>query len=183
MKPRRLSLPAVLAIGLIPATSGTLAMPAIPQVAATPGPSSAAPADEAAMLGQYRWQLSTATDASGKRIDVLFARPERPLQLDFADGRLRIGNVCNVLGAGYSIVDGRLQLTPMMHTMMMCANPSLMAMESAINDRLHDRPRLGLLMAGSTPHLRLVTDSGDTLVFVGRPKAETRGGAPDNAGH
>lgn len=169
MKLHRFPLSALLAVGLALASAGALAAPAAPQTAASPGQAGAPPSGESAMLSQYRWQLSTATDASGKRIDVLFARPDRPLQLDFANGRMHIVNVCNVLAAGYYIVDGRLQLTPMVHTMMMCANPSLMAMEAAINDRLHGRPRLSLQATGAGARLRLVTDSGDTLVFVGRP--------------
>lgn len=166
MKPRRFPLSPLFAVALALASAGA---PATPQTAAAPDQAGAAPPSEAAMLSQYHWQLSTATDAGGKRLDVLFARPDRPLQLDFTDGRLHIVNVCNVLTAGYYIADGRLQLTPMVHTMMMCANPSLMAMEAAINDRLHDRPRLSLQATGGGARLRLVTDGGDTLVFVGRP--------------
>jgi hypothetical protein len=55
----------------------------------TAASSNAPPASPASpdILTRYHWQLHDAVDNSGKRLDALFGLPDRPLQLDFADGR------------------------------------------------------------------------------------------------
>jgi hypothetical protein len=55
----------------------------------TPLPPEAA----AEALPRYHWQLADARDARGKRVDTLFVRRDAPVQLDFVDGRLAIGNL------------------------------------------------------------------------------------------
>ncbi|MGC1547743.1 MAG: DUF4377 domain-containing protein [Rhodanobacter sp.] len=146
----------------------------------SPAPTAAQPtsATDTAMLSQYHWQLSAANDSAGQRIDALFAKPDKPLQLNFTNGRVSVSNACNMIGGPYTIQDGRLQMRQMMHTMMMCADPARMRMDSAISERLQSHPTLSLVTNGDAPQLRLVTDSGDTLVFVGQPTAETRYGGP-----
>lgn len=142
--------------------------------AAPPAPASA----ETATLTAYHWQLHDATDRSGKRIDALFARPQLPLQLDFRDGRLGVANACNRLGGSYRLENGRLRLGPMAQTLMACSDPALAKLDEAIGQRLQGGPRLDVQSGSGEPHLRLATDAGDTLDFVGQPTAETRyGGA------
>jgi len=158
-----------------PASNASTASSTPPAAQATGAPASTT---DTTMLSQYHWQLSNATDNSGKRIDALFAKPDKPLQLNFNNGRLSVSNACNMIGGPYSIQNGRLQLRQMVHTMMMCADPARMRMDAAISDRLRSNPMLSLQANNDAPQLRLVTDSGDTLVFVGQPTAETRYGSP-----
>ncbi len=136
---------------------------------ATPNPSR-----DVATLGQYHWQLNVATDKAGQRIDALFARPDKPLQLDFADDRISVSNACNQIGGSYRVEAGKLHVDALMHTMMTCPEPALMALDDAIDQRLRDDPALTVQSDGDTPRLTLVTDSGDTLQFDGQPTAETR---------
>lgn len=135
---------------------------------------------EAAMdtsaLGQYHWRLSEATDKDGKRIDALFAQADKPLQLDFAEGRLSVSNACNRIGGSYQVEAGKLQVGQMMHTMMACPDPAVMALDDAIDQRLRDHPALTVQTSGGTPQLRLLTAGGDQLLFDGQPTAETRYG-------
>lgn len=150
-----------------------LLLPIVASCVATPP----APASTGtAALTAYHWQLHDATDRNGKRIDALFARPQLPLQLDFRDGRLSVANACNRLGGGYRIEGGRLALGPMAQTLMACADPSLAKLDEAIGTRLQGRPRIEV-GSGGEPHLRLATDAGDRLDFVGQPTAETRYGS------
>lgn len=148
--------------------------------AATPKTDTASAASaqaDANTLGAYHWQLRNATDSTGKRIDALFARPQRPLQLDFQDGRLGVANACNRIGGAYRVEQGRLQLGQMMQTLMACTDPALTGLDQAITQRLQDKPRIDL-HGGEAPQLRLATEAGDTLDFAGVPTAETRyGGA------
>jgi heat shock protein HslJ len=146
--------------------------------AATPA-SAAAPAasDANAQLGRYHWRLQDATDASGKRIDALFVQADKPLQLDFADGRIAVANACNRMGGDYSLEGESLTIARMASTMMACADPKLMALDGEIGKRLEGASKLTLL-TGDTPTLTLANGAGDTLVFAGEPTAETRYGGP-----
>jgi heat shock protein HslJ len=135
-------------------------------------------ADPARTLGQYHWQLSTATGHDGHRLDALFAHPDKPLQLDFADGRLRISHTCNAISGSYRIEGGKLDVGPLTHTMMFCADKPLMAMERDASERLHGPLAFKLQGGGAQPQLRLTTAAGDTLLFTGQPTPETRYGGP-----
>ena len=155
-----------------PATNDTAA----PPPATTASHAAVGVSAAAATLAGHHWQLREANDKGGQRLNVLFARPDKPLQLDFVDGRISVGNACNRLGGSYRIEGGRLQVDAMMHTMMACPDPALMALDDAIDQRLRDHPLLTLQADGSTPQLKLVTERGDSLQFDGQPTAKTRYG-------
>lgn len=151
--------------------------------AATPPTSTAtattAPAanDVNTELGRYHWRLQDATDASGQRIDALFVRTDKPVQLDFADGRVGVGNTCNPMGGGYALAGDTLTVARLASTMMACADPKLMALDGEIGKRLEGASKL-TLASGDVPALTLATTSGDKLVFAGDPTAQTRYGGP-----
>lgn len=132
---------------------------------------------DVATLGAYHWRLNTATDKAGQRVDELFARPERPLELDFDAGRVSVRNSCNAMGGSYRIEAGTLVAGPFMHTMMACANPMLNQLDQAISARLTGKPTLALTTHGDHPELELHTATGDTLAFTGVPTAQTRYGS------
>lgn len=166
----------------IAACSPTPPAPSADAVASPPAASTstnqttAAAPKENVVLGQYHWKLTEATDKSGHRIDALFARADKPLQLDFSEGRLSVSNACNRLGGSYQVENGTLKVGPMVHTMMACPDPAVMALDGAIDKRLHDGPALTLHTDGDAPRLTLVTGDGDSLQFNGQPTAETRYG-------
>jgi heat shock protein HslJ len=157
------------AAATMPASAATMANPAS-MAAPSPG-------DANADLGRYHWRLQDATDAKGKRIDALFARADKPLQLDFADGHLGVGNACNRMGGDYSLEGESLTVARMVSTMMACSDPKLMALDGEIGKRLEGASKLDLL-AGDTPTLTLTNAAGDKLVFAGEPTADTRYGGP-----
>jgi heat shock protein HslJ len=152
--------------------------PAADGAQATPGSATAATAPDAALLGGYHWQLTQATDRGGQRIAALFVRPDKPLQLDFGDGRLSVRNSCNGMGGSYRIANGQLVVGPMMHTMMACADLALNRLDSLVGERLAGRPAITVTRHGDTPRLELRTATGDTLDFDGVPTPETRYGGP-----
>lgn len=146
--------------------------------AGAPSAAHAAASVDEKTLTAHHWNLQAAVDRDGKRIDALFARPQRPLRLDFRDGRLGVSNACNRIGSDYRVDDGRLRLGRMMQTLMGCTDPALAGLDEAIRSRLQGAPRLAVEDGGEAPRLRLTTDGGDVLDFVGEPTAETRyGGA------
>ena len=147
--------------------------PAAPPATAAP---SSVPATEAktSSLSAQHWKLSDAKDAQGKRIDALWANADKPLQLDFAEGRVGISNACNRMGAAYSVEGGQMKFEPMVSTQMACADARLMALEQEIGKRLDG----GVSFVQDDQTLTLTTTSGDVLVFQGTPTAETRYGGP-----
>ncbi|QIL19397.1 DUF4377 domain-containing protein [Thermomonas sp. HDW16] len=141
---------------------------------ATPAPTASG---LAAQLARYHWYLQGATDAKGKRIDALFAREDKPLQLDFTNGRIGIGNSCNHIGGSFSVTAEGIEIGSLMSTQMACANPKLMALDAEASRRLEGS--LALLLAESEPpQLRISNRAGDTLSFRAEPTADTRFGGP-----
>jgi len=144
-----------------------MAVPESTTRAATPPAHSTSASLSPDTLARYHWQLHDAVDNSGKRLDALFGLPDKPLQLDFAAGRIHVSNACNGIGGSYLIVEGRLDVAPMMHTMMACHDQTLMQREHTITAMLSSKPTLILSMTGSTPTLTLTADDGQTLTFAG----------------
>ncbi|MGY0633522.1 DUF4377 domain-containing protein [Luteimonas sp. A478] len=145
--------------------------PPAPQPAAE---SSAAPG--AADLGAWHWRLTDAVDATGKRIDALFADPGQPLQLDFDEGRVGISGGCNQMGGSYQYEGASLQVSQLVQTQMACAQP-LMDQDAAISSLLQD----DLVLAtedSDPPRMELTAADGSRLSFQGEPTADTRYGGP-----
>jgi hypothetical protein len=129
------------------------------------------------MLGQYHWHLESATDHARQHIEALFARPYKPLQLDFNVRGLSVRNTCNRMHGSYSLADGKLTLGMLASTMMACPDPKLMALDSAVEKYLQGTLALSLDTAGAEPMLTFTTAQGDKLAFAGTPTPETRYGS------
>jgi heat shock protein HslJ len=151
-----------------------------PAVASTPaGPAVAVPTpDTAATLVAYQWQLKLATDATGQSIAALFPTPDKPLGVEFSDGRLGVTGSCNRISAGYQLLDStQLQLSPGMSTMMACP-PPLAEADAAFARFLTGTLQVAVEGEAGAPGLRLVAADGSTLTFSGTPTPETRFGGP-----
>lgn len=141
-----------------------------PLMLTTPLPPEAA----AEALPRYHWQLADARDARDKRVDTLFVRRDAPVQLDFVDGRLAIGNLCNRMAASYRAEAATLTVSRLASTLMACTDPKLALLDDAVAMRLEGA--LPLMVQGEPPRLRLTARNGDVLVFDGTPTAQTRYG-------
>jgi len=149
MKYRLLLLPfALAACSQAPQASGPAASTTVMSTASASGTAAAV---DTHLLGAYHWQLTQATDSTGQRIDALFVRLDKPVQLDFTADRLSISNSCNNIGGGYNISNGRLEMSPMVSTMMACFDPALAALDDAITQRLQDSPQLTCKRAVTRP--------------------------------
>ena len=127
------------------------------------------------LLTANHWVLDNATDSAGKRIDALFVRADKPVTLNFIDGRLAVDNTCNRMGGGYTLAGDQLSVSRMASTMMACADPALMALDQAVGSRLEGTLKIEQLDAAT---LKLSTAAGDVLTLRGEPTAETRYGGP-----
>jgi len=128
---------------------------------------------DAGLLAANHWRLDDASDGSGARIDALFVRADKPVTLDFGDGRLAVANTCNRMGGSYGLSGDTLTVAPMASTMMACADDALMALDQAAGSRLEGTLKVQQLDATT---LVLATAGGDVLRFRGEPTAETRYG-------
>lgn len=148
--------------------------------AAPPGPPAPAAADAAPVLEGHHWQLIAAFDAEGQPTRS-WRQPDRPvLQLDFRDQRLTVRNLCNVVGAGYTLDGASMKVTQPMSTKMACAEPGLMALEQRVAAQL---PRvqgytLGSAQSIGKPTLALRFADGSRWQFLGQPTPATRYGSP-----
>lgn len=154
----------------------SLAACARPPVPATPDTAVTAASPSAALTG-YHWRLDRAQDARGQRIDALLVRPQTPLQLDFADGRVVVANACNRISGPVRNEGGGLRIGPLISTKMACADPAVMALDAAITKRLEGTPTFAL-QESMPPQLVWRTADGDVLRFVGDPTPETKYGGP-----
>ena len=174
---RLLLLALPLALAACPKPADQAAAPAAP--ASAPAPETPAPSsvDAPALLPQYHWRLTDANDAQGSRIDALFARADKPVQLDFRDGRLGVSNTCNRMGGSYTLSDTSLTVGRLASTLMACTDSALMVLDQEVGKRLEGTLKLAATQDDAA-RLTLTTATGDTLVFTGDPTAETRYGGP-----
>lgn len=129
-------------------------------------------------LPRYQWQLSDAVDGDNNRLDALFGEPGKPLELNFTQDRISVSNACNTISGQYHIVDGHLESHLLLSTMMACMDHTLQQRETIIKLTLHDKPSLILSNQQKAPQLSLVSASGQTLTFTGKPTPETRYNGP-----
>ena len=78
-------------------------------------------------LQAYNWQLVDAKRTNGEKVAQLFFDPAKPLTLNFmtenGENRVAFMNTCNSMSAGYSIVNGNVQIQNGISTLMACPEP------------------------------------------------------------
>jgi heat shock protein HslJ len=146
--------------------------PATPPAAEPPVATASATSADTSALSAQHWRLTDAKNTQGQRIDALFANADKPVQLDFAGGRVGVSNTCNRMGGSYSVEADQLKFEPLTSTEMACADAKLMALDQEVGKRLEG----GVKFVQSAGTLTLTTSGGDVLVFTGQPTAETRYG-------
>jgi heat shock protein HslJ len=146
--------------------------------ATTTIPNASISASPAQTLQSYHWQLSDAVDGDSKRMDVLFGKSDKSMQLEFTGKRVSVGNACNAISGDYRIVDGHLDTKILLQTMMACMDPTLQQRETVIKATLQNKPELILSNTNGAPHMSLVAANGQTLTFTGKATAETRYAGP-----
>lgn len=153
--------------------AGPSTAPAAPLPATT---ATGAAANEASVLTEYHWQLTAATDPAGQRITALFARPDKPLQLDFDEQDVSISNTCNRMHGSWSLAGGKLTIGDLASTLMACNDPALAALDAAAAKYLPGTFTIELDTHGAQPELTLTAERGGRLTFGGSPTAATRYG-------
>ncbi|GHC04405.1 META and DUF4377 domain-containing protein [Thermomonas carbonis] len=134
-----------------------LSAPALAQTAPAPEP-----------LAGRQWKLLQASDANGKRIAALFAQADRPLQVEFARGRMAVTNACNPLYGKYRRNGDVLELEALASTMKKCHDPERIALDLEVKQRLTGKLSSSLT-GNDKPRMTLRNAAGDALVFLAAP--------------
>lgn len=137
------------------------------------------PANDAAArtLQAYHWDLMAAVDGQGQQARW-WLQGRSPLRLNFDGQRLSVQNLCNVVGAGYTLDGNRLQVSRPMSTLRACADSELIALEQRVMATLPQAQRLDV-QTGTTaaPRLTMHFADGSRWELAGTPTAATRYGS------
>lgn len=172
-----LFLPLALAACAAPTQPGASVAPEAPVPAQAADATRPGALQAALTLSGHHWRLADARDGEGRRIDALFVRAGKPLQLDFNASMLSVANGCNSMSAHHVLTGDSLTLEPMVSTLMACPDRTLMALDQEIGKRLQGRLAMRI-DEGDVPALVLTNAGGDVLTFTGEMTAATRYGGP-----
>jgi len=149
--------------------------------ASKPGPSG--PAGDAASLTAYHWKLQQAFTPAGTDDQTWFlSSSQAPIVLDFADQRVVVKNLCNVMSSGYSLDGQRINLQRAMSTLRACNDNQLMMLEQKVARILPTAKQwnVQLGVGSEQPRLTLQFIDGTRWQFNGQPTAQTQyGSAPE----
>jgi len=152
-----------------------------------PATGSVAPAMNASAADQtlqaYHWDLERAEDQAGRALPAFTAlAPKKVLRLGFSGDaktahRVSIGNLCNVMGAGYQLDGDKISITNPIGTMMAC-EPPLMQLEQAVSAQITRAESLRITQDNNAPRLTLQFNDGSRWLLKSVPTNETKyGGA------
>ena len=138
---------------------------------------SAAGTSTPSTLSAYHWDLSDVRNASGA-VQKEWLPPNTSVRLSFDDQRVAISGLCNLMGAGYRLDAGAIEISPVVGTMMACPDAGLMQYEQAIAKRLPQAATWSITQHPEAPLLTLGFDDGAQWTLTGTPTDETRFGGP-----
>ena len=146
-----------------------------PQVAPVAPPSSAS--DPARTLQTYDWDLAAAYDGRGQAAPgwQLAGRPAA--RLHFEKDGLSVQNLCNRVGASYTLDGQRLTVNRPMSTLRACADRELMGLEHRVAAQLPQAQRYELRSGAAAPRLVLHFADGSRWELAGSPTPATRYGS------
>jgi hypothetical protein len=131
-------------------------------------------------LGQYFWDLQSATDGRNQADGGWALAGRKPLRLVFHKDRVNVENLCNVMGAGYSLEGPRMQIERGMSTMRACMEPGLMELERRVGQLMPQAQTYALRHAsapGQKPHLTIAFANGVRWELAGVETPATRYGS------
>lgn len=160
-------LPALVLATLMAACGSTAPMPPAPL-----------PSNAAQQLQAYDWDLAAAYDGRGQAVPSWQLAGRPAARLHFEGNRVAVQNLCNVVGAGYTLNGDRVQVSHPMSTKRACADRELMQLEQQVATQLPQAQRYELRGGGAAPaQLVLHFTDGSRWELAGAPTPATRYGA------
>ena len=95
-----------------------------------------------ATLQNYRWQLVSVTDLSGKPTKLELFNQAKPLLVSFDKGRVSFDNTCNRMWGNYSLNHDNVLIKNIVSTRMMCMPESRMVFDAAAPSTLNGQFKL-----------------------------------------
>lgn len=124
-------------------------------------------------LKAYYWDLKAAYDGKGQ---AWKANTQPAMRLQFDDKQLSVLNLCNVMGAGYTLNGNNIEVSRGISTMKACADADLMALEQRVGQLLPSAKRVDL-KGGEPPQLALHFADGSRWEMTGTPTPQTQYGS------
>lgn len=146
-----------------------------PQGAPVTPPSSAA--DPAHILQAYDWDLAAAYDGRGQAAPEWQLAGRPAARLHFEKDGLSVQNLCNRVGAGYTLDGDRVRVSRPMSTLRACADRALMDLEHRVAAQLPQTQRYELRSGAAAPRLVLHFADGSRWELAGSPTPATRYGS------
>lgn len=173
------TLPAVLLTAMVAACGSTPPGASMSATPSAPATATAPAADAARQLQAYDWDLAAAFDGRGQPAPGWRLPHHTPTRLHFQDQQLSVRNLCNAIGAGYTLDGSRLQVARAMSTMRACAERELMDLEQRVIALLPQAQRYELraATADKAPMLVLHFADGSRWELAGTPTPATRYGS------
>ena len=142
------------------------------------------PAGDATSLTAYHWKLQQAFTPAGNDDQTWFLDSTKaPIELDFADQRVVVKNLCNVMSAGYQAEGQRMNMQRAVSTLRACNDNQLMMLEQKVARILPTAKQWNVQLGSSAaeqPRLTLQFIDGTRWQLNGKPTAQTQyGGAPE----
>jgi heat shock protein HslJ len=128
----------------------------------------AAPAQPAVALTDHQWVLSEAQDAKANPQPGWLQSGAGDISLRFADGRVGVSGLCNMLTAPYTVQGQNIQILRPAGTLKMCVSETLMRYEQQFALRLPQAASWSI-SAGEHPVLTLTFKEGGRWLF--KPKS------------
>lgn len=134
------------------------------------------PADATARLQAYDWNLNAAYDAQGQAAPGWRLDGRTALRMHFEGERVSVRNLCNLLGAAYTLVGDRMEISHLISTKRWCVDQAVMALERHVEEALPTVQRFDL-RGGATPRLALHFADGGRWELAGMPTPATQYGS------
>lgn len=133
----------------------------------------------ARQLQTYDWDLAAAFDGQGRPAPSWRLPNHAPTRLHFQGRQLSVQNLCNAIGAGYTVDGERLALAPAIATRRACMERELMDLEQRVIALLPQTQRYELREPrdATAPTLVLHFADGSRWELAGTPTPATRYGS------
>lgn len=137
-----------------------------------PVPPTSSSASAPSQLKAYYWDLKAAYDGQGQA----WKTSQPAMRLQFDDRQVSVQNLCNTMGASYTLNGSNIQVNRPMSTMKACADANLMGLEQRVSQLLPSAQRIDL-RGGEPPQLVLHFADGSRWEMAGTPTPQTQYGS------
>ena len=128
-------------------------------------------AEASKQLQAYFWDLKAAYDSQGQAMPHKNSSGQPAPRLQFDAQKVSLQNLCNMIGANYTLKDGHLEISVPMSTKRACVDRDLMTLEQRMTTQLPQVQRFDF-SGGAAPNLVLHFADGSRWELAGTPVSQ-----------